>query len=976
MFESFYKHQKKEVRIFSPSLARVYGQMMADFRLNPQTSGYDQLNTNHGFEDQTLKGVIHRMYWWFPTHFFKFQDALLNWEYMCRKDNRLFLLDCSRVTFIDLGCGSGAASIALLSLLEQYQAYKISRAQTIHEIHVELIALDPFQTELDVYNQVISNYSKDLKLHRIQIKHCLLCEKFPEGANLIIEELNGQVGHNLIIGMSNLINWIWTESDPYWVQKDKKTLEKLTPRESSALSKIVAQTNFDVAHIIGVATKNNNRWYLPDKLALFLQKVVIRFGLFNRSEGRRLGTNNEVVFENPTGSRWAKLRSVASARYFVENLSTVDTDFINDSMLHDVLSFDYLEAAWAKVRTHMRYESLVDMVELKLFEVNLEKNLRQLQTNCLERNYELLNVEYDLPYNYPKNQKITRPRSLPRFEDQILSVAVCLRFADEMKGNYAHVSYSHRLAQFSSEFLYEYWFQQYRAYLTDIQKNLDLHQVCLVDIKSFYTNINQITLCNEIEARLKTSPRCYELLSQTVIRDCHPPHTHRFGLIQGHIIAGLLANVLLQRLDSRLVTNYKMGGRFFRFADDMTVTSSVDPLADIKNISTSLSLIDNALELNGNKEFKGSATQYSKKIRSPSELNTLSRRFSTLLLPVFVLNLSYIREFYNSRPQFIHEYQQTLEDIGIYLSPEWLHRKLDEFSEPGNWLQKTMKRRKWRLRWPSYNLLHTAVGKREWFTEFRLKNDLWIREKGALQSSLVRMFNNSYTLLMSQSVKDDNVRVHQRNMKFSLYRLNVLGIEEIADKVALMVIRQPWNINVKIACSGLARAGKQHLLENIITGTELAFVRAMAFKAIGSIRDDKTAMLLCNVIDNPQYTIIEKLMASEALLDVNSWWQVSFERVESWISQFQATPYLQKNFIIMLGQAYPQEAHSHLSKMMVRSPHPIIYQAIQYSLTRTSTENLLKRPEPELLRKYRAKYYPEIEELLNEKGSSPAISLF
>ena len=74
-----------------------------------------------------------------------------------------------------------------------------------------------------------------------------------------------------------------------------------------------------------------------------------------------------------------------------------------------------------------------------------------------------------------------------------------------------------------------------------------------------------------------------------------------------------------------------------------------------------------------------------------------------------------------------------------------------------------------------------------------------------------------------------------------------------------------------------------------------------------------------------------------------------------------------KNFVIMLAQAYPDVAETYLRAMDQEHLHPIVHQAIHYALNKPLAENLLWKTEPEILRKYRAKYYPTMEEMLVDK---------
>jgi hypothetical protein len=198
---------QNSIRCFTPSLRRTYLKVLSDFKSSPDTENYEAVITQDGFEDPTLLGVAHRMYWWFPTHFFKFQDALLRWEENSQQKDKIFLLHRPQITFIDLGCGAGAASAAILSILEQYQAFLSSQNTRIDWINVNFIGVDSCQSELDIYSKLLTEYSLHIKQYKINVNTQTICQPFPEATDNIIEKLGAYKGHVLIVGMSNLINW-------------------------------------------------------------------------------------------------------------------------------------------------------------------------------------------------------------------------------------------------------------------------------------------------------------------------------------------------------------------------------------------------------------------------------------------------------------------------------------------------------------------------------------------------------------------------------------------------------------------------------------------------------------------------------------------------------------------------------------------------------------------------------------------------
>jgi len=955
------------VRAFPPCLRQTYAELMHSHRTNPATQGYEQVETKTGLKNQSPKGVAHRMYWWFPTHFFKFHDTLVRSEQRCGKLGQAFLLERPKVVFVDLGCGAGAASAAVLAMLEQYQAYCETHKVPVTPVQVCLIGLDPVAAELDMYHQLVGDYSSRLARLHISVDIQTISEPFPEGTDRLISILSLVQGHVLIVGMSNLINWIWNECDQHLQAGDLAAIERLQPAEALAIRRIADETAFNSYHIIGIATKSRRLRYLAAKLSELLAKVAASLRLANRPFGTGWSNDTEVLFENPEGSRWVRDRPQATSQYYVEGIIDHGPDYVQDRRFGRALSSESLEVAWAKVRSYVRYESLTDEVELRLFEHDLDLNLQRFAAACRDRCFELLNTSHDLAYQFPKGADATRPKALPRFEEQVISAAVCLAFAKELRGPVPGVSYSHRLSTRRNEFLYEFWFALHREYLSDIMRSLDENRVCSADVQSYYVHVPQSRLAALLRERITDSSRCMGILSRIVCRDCHDPHSSGYGIVQGHASAGVFANVMLQPVDSQLVHKHTMRGRYFRFADDFTVTrveESAEKVCDA--IQQELSALDTNLRLNSEKTFYGDRHEYIKRIRGSKELDSLSRRFRALLLPIFIMNRQYRRQFKQSEWPFAYRYRELLEGLGLYFTPEWLSRKVYQYSAFRR--RRRASGRKWTLRWPAFSLTVSESGRTEWMRQFELANLPWIEERNALKGALSSTLTRAASRILATSLAKEELRRSIRDLRFSLYRLSVLGIDSVASEVVDLLTTQPWCLPPRLACQALARILHEDDLCRVLDDTDSTYVRAMALRALGKIRSENSVSLLAAALDRGSEPI-ERLMASEGLLDANLWRSLEFDRIQRWLENEAGSPYVQKNIVLILAQAYPESAAAVLNELGNGNQHPIVCRAIHYVDTKPKGENLLWKAEPDVLRKYRAKSYPLIEELMGDVGS-------
>lgn len=869
----FIQNYKQQIKAFTPSLRSAYTRSIVEYRQDPRCEGFESIDTNEGLSDPSIRGATHRYHWWFPTHFFKFQDALIRWEEECRKIGEPFLFDLPKVTFIDLGCGSGAASFGIISLLEQYQAFKRNRNSQVSLVRINLIGLDPNEAELEIYENLFSKYLTNIKESSLEITMSTVREAFPSGLNELLQVANTGQGHVLIIGMSNLIKWIWNEVDPHLSEGNAISLLDLEAEEADALSEIFRRTDFDKFHVVGVATQSRKYRFLPEKLSELIRRVLLRYNLSGEPLGKRWGTKAKVLFSNPEGSRWIRKYPTGGSTYFIENIIATSDPFNKEKALLESLNNLYLEPAWIKAHNYSMYESLVDRVELKLFECDYDQGLADLRSQCLDRNYQFLNQAFDLPYLFPKNESSQRPKSLSRLEELIIAVAIILRFKDQIKGQLPDVDYSFKLARIKSEYLYEYWYQQYVTYISDVLSRLDHNQVCTTDIKSFYSNINQKILLELLSTRLKESPRCFQCMQSIIERDCHHDHVEGYGLLQGHAISGPLSSVMLQPFDLSLIRDRGITDRYSRFADDITVTgissnNSIEDIEELQSIRQELFRLDPALELNNDKtRLYSSAHDYRVSVGGMQDLDDISARFRTLFLPLYTLNRSYRNDYRIRGILFAYQYQRILASIGIHLRPEWLSRKLDEYSSPLRLLRSIylLAKRNGFLRWPPLSLLESKSGREAWLASFTNKNDQWVVLRDQLFGDLEGVFLDSCRLLQEAALDVEKSKQEVRRLKFAIYRLSVLGIDGIHEQIGDLLLSQPWHVPMWISTRALARGYFEDTLLRVAENSDSPYVRAIIFKSLGLVKTRSSAQKLASILDTSELAI-EKLMASEALI--------------------------------------------------------------------------------------------------------------
>ena len=237
-----------------------------------------------------------------------------------------------------------------------------------------------------------------------------------------------------------------------------------------------------------------------------------------------------------------------------------------------------------------------------------------------------------------------------------------------------------------------------------------------------------------------------------------------------------------------------------------------------------------------------------------------------------------------------------------------------------------------------------------------------------MKEELEGIFSSAYTVLRVGTKDTEKHRKNTRLTKFTIYRLSVLGINGISDEITDLLLKQPWNIPVWISCRALARGNFENHLIQVSENSASSFVSATAIKAMGNVRSSKIVSKLASILDNSPHRI-ERSMASEALININSWGEIEPDRVQAWIESSKEDPYLLKNIIILLGLAYPKLARSIIGELSIEEIGTIVQRALHYNQVKTISENLLMRHEPEIFKKYRASSYPIIEELLSDESS-------
>ena len=318
---------------------------------------------------------------------------------------------------------------------------------------------------------------------------------------------------------------------------------------------------------------------------------------------------HRVDYENPIGSYWRDIRKNKKyfSNFYVDVSNITSAKLQKDRDWNQVISTENIELAWVRTRKYLFWEeSLVDEVEIRLFESNLQENIHRLQKQLIAYVQEEAHKEDYIPYNFVKSSSSTRPKGLSRMEVEILSTAIIQKLggkASRLQGN----SYAYRLAaqgERETEYLYENWFPAYSRFVSELRMNAQKYEngvVIRVDIESYYTRIVQDSLL-ELTKDLTESERIRWLLKILLSKQLDE-HQVGYGITQGSIGSAFYANLYLKSLDLRLGTqpsDNEWKVMFSRYMDDMILF--VPDADDVRAVLDTVNEELDKLNLNLNKE--------------------------------------------------------------------------------------------------------------------------------------------------------------------------------------------------------------------------------------------------------------------------------------------------------------------------------------------------------------------------------------
>jgi SAM-dependent methyltransferase/retron-type reverse transcriptase len=948
---------------FSGALQRAYSDVVAELR-----SQFGDLDVEpYLLDDDSGVSVAVQFYRLFPSHCLKCFGALVRSEsQILSRYGTTGFIGWPTITLVDIGCGSGAATVALLLLIQEYQESVLASGRPLRRVKVQAIGLDPSENMLAIYDSLVGQYSRSLEDLMIDVSVQTLAEPFPDGAWKLTRLVQPENTHVAIAVMSNIIRVMQHSFETGWSGWFERLLRAFSgkpvgePRfgeaEASGVRHLLEAWELDRIALVGIATKGKDaatdiRWhrYLDE-----MDRVVADSMMPHQVDRRGVKEITSRI-ENPRGGWWREYKRLLTCdqMYYFDFMIITNDGYRSDRQWRSVTSASNLELAWARARRHALHEDLADEIEVLLFDWSSHAKLQRLREDLLLGNWRALNVGQMLPYDAPKKPGATRPRSVARLEDQIASAAIVQSLGKD-KAAQRPASFSYRVNHEEDEFLYEYWLDQWKEFLHDSHRRAKSCTVLVSDVRGFYENIQQHSLMDVVRRVLGVAPRLDRLLSVLVKRDCGPPHLRDKGLPQGHIGSGFWADVYLAEAD-RAFSDLP-GVTFARYADDMVFAIDGSP-SEVAPIERSLrtGLCRLHLELSDSKTYTQSGGQYVSETSLDELLAQLDQdQFRPVVGQVYRIGGAY-RELYSRDPWgFVDRYAALLRLIPISVSEPWLRRKIVQCSRWRDFFSRG------RLRFPPFPESDQAHA--SWLEEFLSLNLKWKLALDALRRELVSLCNESIEQLESQRLSDKDRARALRRLRFAAYRLCVVGIGDVADRVTSQILLQPYRVPAHAVSRALAEAGRADLLRDILDNSSSEYVLACTIRAVAEVRPsppDWAIARMWGVLASESGGDLYKLKASEALLFADSWEGADIEQCTR-LLEGTASPYLLKNYVLIAARAFPGELSEHLTQLWNTADHQIVVDAVEYALVSRGAR-LPSEKEPKVLLRYYSKKYPIVE---------------
>lgn len=1003
---------KKPSYIMHPRINEAYRRVHNWFDEHEEMRGYQRMTyKTHGSSVLARKNPVDAAFnfsLYFPTHYFKVRHALENEEVIGLDNLAAWLRFNPYLTVVDIGCGDGAGSVAVV---ETVLRLREAGAIDPRPIEIRCIGVDKSIDALEIYRMMLDHVYGVATNFDLNVKFLAVPEPLEVSSRAVVQKLqriredweHPALNHTLVI-QSNLSDMLEQQYKDEQKPKYEEAKHRLNYQPAPFGNRLafLHQSMFEMVpidhlHIITVDTK-------PQKVQEAVQQMfsTIQRDLGGKEHQITLNSADDqsIRFENPKPGYWrvkeGKIEKDVGP-FLIKVCHIHNYSLHHDQRWTEIISTENLELAWARSRHEIRKESFYDEIEIRLFEYNLENNLKRLQAVLKAYAIHAGYLVDTLQYQVPKKPGQGRPRGLTWLEEEILIVAIIQVIGRKLLGQRG-VSFAYRLSgentpeRGDTEYLYQRWseaWQEFReAIRAEIKKRLPNHpntKVYETDISAFFERIIQDNLTKLMGQTFDLSPRIQWLLELLVSKELQTKSEQdigRRGLVQGSTGSGFLANIYMSELDSLFPATDSKKRSLFRYVDD-TVVVIPEP-DDVESTKQLVMETFDELDLKPNLDKTNTypAEDYLQRIADDQLLTQLNERFEHLTLPLLQelsdeTWLDWFRESSKNEKQWwatIRRYYFHLTELGLFYSIPALSRRMAVAINRDS-------KNSIPLIFPDLpvddNIWMVA---QDWAAAFREANSGWVDSINDLRTELIEIFTENFdNCTDSKDALNETFVTSSRRLRFAGNRLAYFGwgSREIVEKITALFCEWPWLIRYsRWWIEELARQGYRDSVWQIVeyyqqqTASEFSsYLEAVALRAVrffpgqAKLHDER---LLRSMFSGSSIT---RLMATESwLLSAIRLSEVPFnkelvEQIFQVLHEEDLSNRLRKNYLLVLGILSPLSVKDCTSQF---NDDPLLLTAYQVAHNGLVTD-VFQSVEPAILRE---RYYSAQPPSIDDGGPS------
>ncbi|AFZ43842.1 hypothetical protein PCC7418_1663 [Halothece sp. PCC 7418] len=1011
--ELVFDGEPKIYRSFHPAIAAAYSSVHQWLEERPEAEGYKELDYSQeiarSLRKQDLKSIAFQFYTLFPSHYFQAGHVLDNVINSARLLNRI--KSNPRIYLVDVGCALGAGTAAFVEKILTLSKEEFSSKP----IEIIAVGIDTNLYGYAVYKKLMEEIQKNVSEYNINLEFKAINEPLAQAtlrtisyfqSKLNDENTSVKILPHLFITQLDVASSI-TQYEQLRKEREEKLKalgiepdpetesdQSLWQNEALFLKGLLEEIPAEKIHLVTIGTKNIEQ-FLEDEteikeisqgiqeLHLYLKQLFGSDQVSIFLEG-----NQTVNFYHPIDSYWYYFQHLSNQDSFYSSFVNIVTSEIDEQK--QIITDENMEIAWAKARSNVFSESFYDEAEIRLFEQNLDDNLKILANKIVELPYakDLLNLDQDISYQFVKNKIKSRPKQVTRLEEEIIAIAILQTIGT--KSDFEH--YAYKLKPEPTEDLYEHYFPCYQKFLNDSKYSARSYPdgaVIRTDIKSYYTEVIQEQLLDITNRELKIiSPRLKWLLYQIFKKDLDG-HEPGKGLKQGTLTSGFYANLYLKSVDEYFQNSSKWKDiiKYHRYVDDIIII--VRNPVYLEEVEQELrdKIDELGLSLNESKTEHYNSADFETTLVQDKALDQLNDEFNKALVYAWRMNFEYRTQFEAanlSKDEYlwwkkVKLYQQCLHSIDIFITEDQLSRKIHQ-----KLVEIDISKRK-EISFPTFPSSSKYTVILHWSSQFKKLNSNWLKRKEKLKSNVTKIFIDSVeeleTLIKNipyQNELIDETEKRQINIKrrqlesrirWSVKKLMILGFDQVRNKKIvwekvvdlicnprLFVIRNLLEVITHLAYQGHTDAIQQlwdyykDREEETDSYLRAVIIEAFRFLPILEVSDFH---LIFNLSTEAKQDI-EKLKATETWLYLGDRAQpfVQKKHLQAIVNALESDPFprLKKNYILILGM-YDVTLLENISLSPEEKNDYLIQDALRLSEEGRVSE-IFQKPEPARVRQY------------------------